>query len=397
MSNPTKSPSTRASDTKNLRQGLATAISTPHADEGASKFHITLEGLDDGLLTITARLRPGARARSVERAVRRYLGSDIHESDAIHIYRAGETLRADDRLDNDSQLLHYRIFPSMNADPPPAGVPSTHGGQNIDEHPSITRPLPRSLFEECVTVARVRDTCASVIGITDPRTVIVSLVGGLRVGPLEGNSWELDKIARWRSRDIVFSTCHRSSYLVIRGYGKEYLFQMSCDAGDGVSARAIKQWLKDRVVRHVHPTLETRTSVTPEDIDLLMDGKFVPSHTPLVPWKKELQFSLSPDVEEIFSAEEEWLDSTFECSVCGERSLDKAPRLSEGCTHERSVCTPCVGKWVSTHLTEDGWDKARCPLCSHPLTYHEIKPYVTKKVFARYRPDNWPRRTCLCS
>lgn len=381
MSNSPNTRSSRTFGTGSPRSDLSTGDSTPPTDGESSRFHVTLQPLDDELLTITARLRYGARTRSVERAVRKYLASAIQESDAIRIYRAGKTLRADDRLSDDTQLLHYCVFPSANAVALPIEAP---GDQDVGEPPNPTCPIPRSFFRECMTVAHIRDACARMIETEDPRNIIVSLVGGLRAGNLEGNSWKFDKIARWQSRDAVFSVCRRDCYLVVCGYGKEYLFQESRDTGDGVSARDIKRWLKDRVIRQVHPTLETRNPVTLEDIDLLMGERLVPKHTPLIPWKKVLQFRLSPHVEEAFFEEEEWLDSSFECSVCKERSLNRAPRLSEGCTHERTVCTPCVRKWVSTHLTEDGWDKARCPLCCHPLTYHEIKPYVTKKVFARY-------------
>ncbi|MBE3046008.1 hypothetical protein IMZ48_26410, partial [Candidatus Bathyarchaeota archaeon] len=80
------------------------------------KIDITLQGLDDELLTMQARLRPGARTRNVERAIRRYMGSDIQDDDTVQIYRDGEILRADDRLGNDSQLLHYRVSRATNAE-----------------------------------------------------------------------------------------------------------------------------------------------------------------------------------------------------------------------------------------------------------------------------------------
>lgn len=394
MSSSPESSLTRSSGTKSPWSDPSTGKSTPPTDEETSKIHVTLEALDYWLLTITLRLRSGSRMQSVERAVRRYMGSSIQESDAIHIYRAGEALRADERLHDDAQVLQYRVFPFETADPLSAEVT---GDQPVDEAPDPTYPLSRSLFEDCASLAQVRNASARTLGLSNPKTVILSLVGGLRTGPLEGDSWELNKIARWQNQDIVVSVCHRDSYLVLRGCGKEYLYQTSNDSGDGVSAREIKRWLKDRVILQVHPRLESRNPVGLGDISLSMDGKHVPSHTPLVPWKKVLEFSLSPHIEEAFSRDEEWLDSSFECSVCGERSMLRAPRLSEGCTHERSVCTPCVRKWLSTHLTEDGWDKARCPLCCHPLAYHEIKPYVTEKVFSRYCPDIWPRQTCSYS
>lgn len=391
MSSSPESTLTRSSGTKSPWSDPSTGKSTPPSDEEASKIHVTLEALDDWLLTITLRLRSGSRTQSVERAVRRYMGTSIQESDAIHIYRASKALRADDRLHDDTQVLQYRVFPSKSTEPLSKEVP---GDRPVDETPDPTHPLSQSVFEDCASVAQARDTYARMLGLPDPKTVIVSLVGGLREGPLEGDSWEFDKMVPWQSEDIVVSVCHRDSYLVLRGCGKEYLYQASNDSGDGVSARDITRWLKDRVIRRVHPELESRNPVGPADISLRIDGRNVSSHTPLVPWKKVLEFSLSPHVQEAFFREEEWLDSSFECSVCGERSMLRAPRLSEGCTHERSVCTPCVRKWLSTHLTEDGWDKARCPLCCHPLTYHEIKPHVTEKVFARYCPDIWPRRMC---
>lgn len=349
-------------------------------------MEITIQGLDDGSLTMTARLRPGSRTRKVERAIRRYLGPDIQEGDTVEIYRDGEILRAYDRVGDDTQLLHYRVFPARDPERPPSEEDAAPTDTHVAGIPRGMRPFPAYSLEAPTTVAQVRKSLARASGIQDPNTIVVHLVGGPRAGPLEGNDWQLRQAVKWQHREIVVTERPCRSYIILHGCGKEYLWQTPRQDEDGVSVGALKQWLKNTLIRRVHPTLDTQILVDPGDISLYVDNRPLFNDSCLVRWTTQVSFRLSPRVEAAFSAEEKWLCPSFECSLCHETIPDTGLKVSAGCTHESAACTLCIRRWVSTCLHDDGWDKARCPLCSHPLDYNEIKAHSSEEDFERCSP-----------
>ena len=384
MANPTRHRPMRPPDSPSVRFDNGPADSPDNIRSPGPRFDVTLLALDHELLTMTARLRPGARTRSIERAIRRYLGTAIQERDAVQIYRNGVPLQPDERLTGDSQLLHYRVFPAISEPQPPvssqAAPTSTNAG--VGETPSTAPPD----IEAHWTVREMRNKCARANNIEDPNTIEVRLRGGLRDGLLEGNDWQILATAGWGAQGITVSPSHQPFYLVLRGFGKEYLYQASNQDPNGVTVENVKHWLINRILRCVHPTLNTNVYVERSDISLYVDGEILSRSSLVIPWRTDVKFKLPRGLEEQFSAEERWLCPSFDCSLCGETTRGTPTRVSATCTHDPTVCMSCIQKWVSTCLFDDGWDKARCPQCSDHLSYNEIKASVSKEDFERYFP-----------
>ena len=387
MSYRSRNRATRSYSSKDSNTDLAPSEYSARTNKEANpRFPIKLEGLGDDLYTINVTVRATTLMLSVERNIRAYPGMDIQESDSVYLYRDDKILLRSDRVGSNSQTIQFHVFRDLSNDYTrstqvltASSTPSSVGEVHVAIH-----PLPRNGFDDPTTVAEVRRTYARREGIRDPNTLIVRLVGGLRTGPVEGNDWQFGKVAEWLPDNIVVTQLLRPSYLVLRGCGKEYLYQVPCADGDGFSVGRVKQWLVNKLVRSVHHALKSRISVDAPNIYLYLDDKLLSRDTLIVEWTAEIDFRLPADVEKAFVTEEAWLCPTSECPVCREAIRYEPPRVSASCTHKPSVCTPCVSQWVSLCLAKDGWNKARCPECSEPLEYHEIKAYASTEQFDRY-------------
>lgn len=355
--------------------------------EENSRYRIELQGLKRGLLTIEITVRPTTLIRDIEQSIRNHTDLHLQESDSVYLYKHEEILMRTDRVGNNSHNLQYDVFPDWSNDYVPStevltasSTPSSVGEAHVGIH-----PLPRHGSDDATTLAEVRRMHADRKGIKDPNALIVRLVGGLRPGPVEGNDWQLGRIADyWVPNEIVVTKLLRPSYLVLLGCGKEYLYQVPCADGDIFTIGRAKQWLADKLIRDVHHESKSQISVDPRDISLYQDDELLSaSDTTFVEQTAKIGFRLPADIEKAFVADEAWLCPTSECFVCRERFRHKPSQVSESCSHKPSVCAICVGQWVFLCLVRDGWNKARCPECFEPLEYHEIKKCVSKQQFER--------------
>lgn len=377
--------SARSSSSTDSNSDLALKQYTDRTNKPNPRFEIKLEGLGPDLYEIDVTVRATTYISTVERSIRDYPDLEIKESDTVMLYRDDKILQRTGRVGSSTAPIQYHVFRDLRNEPTRStrALTTSSTPTDIGEEYVASLPLPRFGSGDITTVAEIRHTYARMNGIDDPNTLILRLVGGLRTGPLEGNDWQYGKIAEWLPEDIVVTRLLRPSYLVLRGYGKEYLYQDPCAGGDSFGAGGIKRWLTNKLIRRVHPTLETQISVSAFDISLYVGERLLSRDTSLVEWTTEIEFRLPPDVEKAFTTEEEWLCPTLECDVCGETVPYEPPQVSANCAHEPSVCTPCVHRWVSKCLIDDGWNKARCPECSEPLAYHEVKAFASKEAFER--------------
>ena len=393
MRDPPRGRPTRSSSSRYSRSDLSPTEHSSRTSETSPRYQITLDGLQRGTRRISATVKPTTRVGIIERAIRDHPDMEIEKSDTVILYRGDRLLLPSERLGNDSRPLQYHVFRDQSDTPTTyspqvATTTSTHSGSG-EEHVA-TLPLPRANSQELTTVAEVRRTYARRRGIEDANAIIIRLIGGLRPGPVEGDDWQLRKVAAWDPDDMIATILLQPSYIVLRGYGKEYLYQVSCHGEDGISVGGLKWWLRNRIIRCVHLTMNTRISVDIADILLSLDDVPLSRDTSVVKWTSKIEFTLSPAVEAAFTMEERWLCPSFDCFLCQETICSRAPTVSANCNHEPKVCAPCVRRWVSTCLVKDGWNRARCPECSVSLAYHEIKAHAPEDDFERYHPAPSP-------
>lgn len=350
------------------------------------RFSIMLEGLDDDLPKMSATARATTLMLSIERYIRDHSGMNIQESDSVYLYRDHQILLRNDRVGENPEAIQFHVFRGPSNDRTrstqvltASSTTSSVGEVHVDIH-----PLPRDGSDDPTTVGEMRLMYARRKRIEDPNTLMVRLAGGLRTGLVEGTEWRLGRVAEWHPNDIVVTRLLRPSYLVLRGCGKEYLCQIPCADEYGLSVGRVKNWLANKLIPGVHHAFKSRISVDTADISLYVDDELLSRDTTLVKWTAEIEFRLPADSEKAFVAEEAWLCPTSECPVCSETFRYEPLRVSANCTHEPSVCTSCVRKWISTCFNRDGWNKARCPECSEPLEYHDIKAHASKEEFERY-------------
>lgn len=122
--------------------------------------------------------------------------------------------------------MYYRVFPTEAIGSPLASVyvpyntlEGVRRRESRDEFAVAYRDVKAG-----ATVGQLRARFTNAIGIPDPNTVIIYMDRGLRPDALEGNSWELRSVVGWNSYTLRIARCHGSSYIVLHGHGKEYLY-----------------------------------------------------------------------------------------------------------------------------------------------------------------------------
>ncbi|CZR59768.1 uncharacterized protein PAC_09662 [Phialocephala subalpina] len=75
------------------------------------------------------------------------------------------------------------------------------------------------------------------------------------------------------------------------------------------------------------------------------------------------------------------------CIICIEDftpTLQPPPWITLACAHPPSLCLPCLAKCISNDLTSKIWNQIKCPECSIPLVYEDIKRLADPNTFAKY-------------
>ncbi|KAF8862455.1 hypothetical protein BDZ45DRAFT_739439 [Acephala macrosclerotiorum] len=119
---------------------------------------------------------------------------------------------------------------------------------------------------------------------------------------------------------------------------------------------------------------------------------------PSVPESSKAEGTASPqelptDIHRVMIPSSSWEAKTSlsnaptSCIICTEdftSTLQPPPWITHACTHAPSVCTPCLSKCISNDLTSKIWNQIKCPECSIPLVYEDIKRLATPSTFAKY-------------
>ncbi|KAI1505249.1 hypothetical protein F5X99DRAFT_275730 [Biscogniauxia marginata] len=253
------------------------------------------------------------------------------------------------------------------------------------------------LVEAGCTIGELREAIAQLLGTSDtsPNHVfkdanrIVIQTGGLRPGPVQGNSWVARKVDVWLSRYFWVGVASPENYFVFRGFNEEYIWHNpSVDRNAEIEARALKRWLKHSVLAAVHPGGSYRRGIDVDDIRLFRHGKRVKDHDRLHPGAC-FEFELPRSVEDDYIQAESWLlSTTVRCTVCDDdkmvSEMPRRRRITKDCKHEATVCKECVEQWITSSLEPITWDRLKCPECPQLLKFGDVRAFASKDTFERY-------------
>lgn len=240
--------------------------------------------------------------------------------------------------------------------------------------------------------------------VQSPNQVVIEMTGGLRPGPLEGNSWEAHKAQElWLCRHLTIDLKRPTRYLVLKGFNEEYVWHKPYVNSHGyVDAYDIKQRLIHALMA-VGPSGVCRRGIgviiDMNDIRLTVRGKLLGKHSLIRPGKT-VEFDVPRVVEEKFlRAEARLVPLTETCNVCSdEKRVSEMPNrrlITASCEHDSSICKDCVGQWIASSMDTLTWDRLKCPECPQLLKYHNVQAFAPRDVFDRY--DTLATRALLSS
>jgi hypothetical protein len=371
---------------------MTTAPPPPPPTRRDHKVELTLFDLDMEKEDIRLRVRPGAASvAKVDEVVRRYLMSmkQISDDQALWFYGGGVELVAEDLIDT-KRSLHYRVGPASELKPVSRLRISFE--TYIPKKKMLFAALEQELMADILegkTVGEVRDKFAQRMDIVDPNTVYLVARGGLRPGPLYGSGWQVKGVKDWLCQHIKFEICADHCYIVLRGYGREYVYHPNVPNWDGVTCRDLKEWQQKKLFTYVHsrdPFRHCNVDIKNEDIRLTKRGKRCRRST-LLPWGSVVEFEIPTSSERAFAEDEAWLYApAATCEVCGEdkRQPEMPHHTTKGCTHMATTCRECLGMWIQSSMGTTEWDRLRCPNCPELLSFQDVKMWAPDPVFARY-------------
>lgn len=79
--------------------------------------------------------------------------------------------------------------------------------------------------------------------------------------------------------------------------------------------------------------------------------------------------------------------AAFGCVICLETleiSCFPVGKVTSACTHDSSVCTPCLRFFIAASITDVDWSHPTCPQCLTQLSYAEIGRFVDLEILTKY-------------
>ncbi|KAI1214172.1 uncharacterized protein F4807DRAFT_117371 [Annulohypoxylon truncatum] len=225
--------------------------------------------------------------------------------------------------------------------------------------------------------------------VVNANQIVIHAVGGLREGPLQGNSWEARKVQTWLCRHLVFDIVPVDAYFVLRGFNEEYVCQKPYHTPHGYAdVHKLKQWLRDKVLTSIYTRASRHRTIDVEDIKLTYRGKPVKKRNHIRPGET-IDFDVPRVVEDRFIRAEAWLvPLTDTCIVCSDdKRVSEMPnrrRITMSCEHDSTICKECVGAWIASSMDTVTWDRLKCPECPQLLKYENVRAFATREVFERY-------------
>ncbi|KAI0159554.1 hypothetical protein GGR57DRAFT_428662 [Xylariaceae sp. FL1272] len=259
-----------------------------------------------------------------------------------------------------------------------------------------------------LTVGQVRQRVAKILQnylpadsriVIEPAQVTIEAIGGLRSGPLQGDSWELKNIQQWYCRRLRIGLQLLDEYFILRGFNVAYILQASRHYGT-ISGYSLKVLFKHKVLTTTHRKYRHYCdAIEPDDITLYHHNEQVRDNTRLHPGMT-LDFELSRRASRLFLQEEAWLVPLTEtCSICADdKRVSEMPHkrlITAHCSHTATACNDCVAQWITSSMETVPWDRLKCPECPALFTFANVKKFATRDTFKRY--DQLATRAALDS
>ncbi|KAK4035070.1 hypothetical protein C8A01DRAFT_18209 [Parachaetomium inaequale] len=75
-----------------------------------------------------------------------------------------------------------------------------------------------------------------------------------------------------------------------------------------------------------------------------------------------------------------------QCSTCIEakKPSEMPGQISPRCKHQPTVCKDCLKNWLQSSIEQGAWDRLKCPDCSEPLEWQDVKQHASDETFTRY-------------
>ncbi|KAI1453463.1 hypothetical protein F4805DRAFT_366308 [Annulohypoxylon moriforme] len=226
--------------------------------------------------------------------------------------------------------------------------------------------------------------------VENSNQIYIQAIGGLREGPLQGNSWEARKVQEtWLCRYLVIDIVPADCYFVLRGFNEEYICHKPyCTPHGYADIPKLKQWLRDKVLASIYTRPSRHRSIDVEDIKLTYRGKPAKRRNHIRPGET-IDFDVPRVVEDRFTRAEAWLvPLTDTCIVCSDdKRVSEMPnrrRITASCEHDATICKECVGTWITSSMDSVTWDRLKCPECPQLLKYENVRAFATRETFEKY-------------
>ncbi|KAK3941518.1 hypothetical protein QBC46DRAFT_258409 [Diplogelasinospora grovesii] len=366
-------------------------------------IEVELKDLDERYSNFRFGIKPGFPAAKLEAFVRRRYQERrdyrIPETAHFRFYSEGKELGLEDGITRNHAVVWYRVTrnkPGSGDDSEELTWKFTHWQDETHGRleSALSSELARAIDSDGVTVGQLRQRIADHLGIDDAYRVVLTARGGTRAGLLQGNCWEVRQIKKhWLCRWISIDINPATSYVVLKGLGREYVYHpIPSYFEGGMELKDVKRYLEMRVFKavvqygHGHLKSEFNTPWT-QFAFKSEDGNYLGSFTK-VQWGATYTFEIPQDAAEIFADEETWLlRATETCSVCiDDKKISELPvKITEACKHQATICKDCLKQWLQSSLESGGgWDRLKCPDCPELLKYADVKRYASRQTFDRY-------------
>jgi hypothetical protein len=319
---------------------------------------------------------------------RRYADWDNYDGpvsrDAQIIYYCMDKRLLGDEIPRNISRLHYRALKSDFDDGDESAI-RISWAKKVQLNSEQAAQMHATL-EKGETVGGLRRTLAALLDVEDPHRIVMTAVGGLRPGDLQGNNWKAAMIKSWLCHEIRIDVAPENGYLILKGVNEEYIYHPPSNyAEPSVDLGSLRQWLRYKILTNVHRRASSRLNVDSEDITLVCKGKLLKRRRH-VPLGQTVEFELTRNVTDKFTAEEAWLlPLTTSCVVCGDdkRASEIPSSITKSCEHDATTCKECIGQWIASSMDTVAWDRLRCPECPQLLRFEDVQAFATRETFDR--------------
>ncbi|KAL1889619.1 hypothetical protein Cpir12675_005699 [Ceratocystis pirilliformis] len=349
--------------------------------------------------TVLIKVRPNATLFRVGEALTQCLHLSATDY-MVYLYQGVETLRLNQRVNEDSTFYYRLVGPDRNSDSlseeSPKVVFEGRAIRRILQRMGDTTRMLEEHIQRGISVGDFRIVVSKILNLEDPDQVLVEARNGMRVGAIEGEDWRLIDISNFwlcsKFRIFIIQPGRMISIRLLRTT-RRFLFHSSpeddeeFDESDNeeqfCSSLMLKSRFIDRIIVETHATQQSSIIVEPHNLHVYNVSKTL---TPQVAWGSLVCVDIPSDVRAQFFAQEEWLlGETTMCDVCLEERHDhEFSSLTAECNHNITMCTLCANKWLDIEMGTHMPNSICCPSCKAVPTLSHLKRWARPDLCERF-------------